>query len=50
MSTYVMSAAVKAWKKAAMTVLRPDRYAPRRVQRARKPVRRAMTAKKRAIR
>jgi hypothetical protein len=47
--TYVMRATWIAWKKAAVMVSRPLRYAPILVHKASRPVKRAITAKKRAI-
>jgi hypothetical protein len=49
MSTHVISAALIAWKKAAMIVRRLLKYDPNRVHRASKPVKSAMVPKKRAI-
>lgn len=46
---YVMRDAVSAWKKSAMPTLRPVRYAPRRKHRARTLVKKATTAKNRAM-
>ena len=43
--TYVMRAAVSVWKKAADMAMRPVRYAPSLVHSARKPRKKATTAK-----
>ena len=47
--TYVIRAAVRAWKTKARVVSRPLRYAPSLVQSARRPVSKAHAPKKRAI-
>lgn len=47
--TYVIKAAVSAWKRAANEVSSPLRYAPIFVQSARRPVSRAQAPKKSAI-
>ena len=50
LGTYVIKAAVRAWKKKAIVVSRPLRYAPNLVHRARMPVSKAQAPKKREIR
>jgi hypothetical protein len=48
--TYVIKAAARVWKKRAIATVSPERYPPRRLQSARKPVKRPIAPKKRAMR